>query len=47
MCIVEAIYIDEGAIKSVWERLKKIKIEYLYNPEIPVLGIYLKIDQQD
>ena len=28
--------------KSVWRFLKELKIELLYNPEIPLLGTYLK-----
>ena len=28
--------------KIVWKFLKKLKIELLYNPEIPLLGIYPK-----
>jgi hypothetical protein len=28
--------------KSVWKFLKKLKIELLYDPDIPLLGIYLK-----
>ena len=28
--------------KTVWKSLKKLKIELLYNPAIPLLGIYLE-----
>ena len=28
--------------KTVWRFLKLLKTELLYNPEIPLLGIYLK-----
>ena len=28
--------------KTVWRFLRKIKIELLYDPAIPLLGIYLK-----
>ena len=28
--------------KTVWRPLKKLKIELLYDPAIPLLGIYLK-----
>jgi hypothetical protein len=28
--------------KTVWKLLKKLKIELLYDPAIPLLGIYLK-----
>ena len=28
--------------KTVWRFLKKLKIELLYDPAVPVLGIYLK-----
>jgi hypothetical protein len=29
--------------KAVWRFLKKLKIDLAYDPEIPPLGIYLKI----
>ena len=28
--------------KTVWQLLKKVKIELLYDPAIPLLGIYLE-----
>jgi hypothetical protein len=28
--------------KTVWWLLKKLKLDLLYNPAIPLLGIYLK-----
>ena len=28
--------------RTVWRFLKKLKIELPYDPEIPLLGIYLK-----
>ena len=28
--------------RTVWRLLKKLKIELLYDPAIPLLGIYLK-----
>jgi hypothetical protein len=31
--------------KTVWRRLKKLKIELPYDPAIPLLGIYPKICQ--
>ena len=30
----------EPLCKTVWKFLKKLKIEFLYDPEIPLLGIY-------
>ena len=30
----------ESLCKTVWKFLKKLKIELLYDPEIPLLGIY-------
>ena len=29
-------------MKNIWRVLKKVKIELLYDPETPLLGIYLK-----
>jgi hypothetical protein len=29
-------------MKAVWRSLKKLKMELLYNPVIPLLGIYPK-----
>jgi hypothetical protein len=28
--------------KTVWRLLKKLKVELLYDPAIPLLGVYLK-----
>ena len=31
-----------ATVETVWSFLKKLKMELLYNPAIPILGIYLK-----
>ena len=28
--------------KTVWQLLKKLNIELLYDPEIPLLGVYIQ-----
>jgi len=38
----QGYYKDKGLWKTVWRLLKKLKIVLLYDPVIPLLGIYPK-----
>ena len=40
------MYNGAATMKTVWSFLKKLKIELPYDPAVPLLGIYQKIESR-